>query len=81
VAELLGQREKNMKTLMTAVKAFWVDEEGATAIEYGLIVALIAVVIITAVTLVGTNLEIIFNKIANELVKPPTGGGGSGSTQ
>lgn len=33
------------------------DESGATAIEYGLIVALIAVVIITAVTLIGTNLN------------------------
>ena len=33
------------------------DESGATAIEYGLIVALIAVVIISAVTMLGTNLN------------------------
>ena len=33
------------------------DESGATAIEYGLIVALIAVVIISAVTTLGTNLN------------------------
>ena len=43
------------------------DEEGVTAIEYGLIAALIAVVIITAVTSVGTNLNATFNYIANKL--------------
>jgi len=41
------------------------DEKGVTAIEYGLIAALIAVVIITAVTLVGTNLAGTFNNTAN----------------
>lgn len=40
------------------------DEEGATAIEYGLIAALIAVVIIGAVTLLGTNLSNTFETIA-----------------
>ena len=40
------------------------DEEGVTAIEYGLIAALIAVVIITAVALVGTNLNDLFNRVA-----------------
>ncbi|HEY5107124.1 MAG TPA: Flp family type IVb pilin [Caulobacteraceae bacterium] len=39
------------------VTSFMNDESGATAIEYGLIVALIAVVIITAVTTVGTTLS------------------------
>jgi pilus assembly protein Flp/PilA len=39
------------------------DEQGATAIEYGLIVALISVVIITAVTNIGTNLKAKFNSI------------------
>ncbi|MHB8285741.1 MAG: Flp family type IVb pilin, partial [Caulobacteraceae bacterium] len=38
-------------------KRFVQDESGATAIEYGLIAALIAVVIITAVTTLGTNLS------------------------
>ena len=41
------------------------DESGATAIEYGLIAALIAVVIITAVSTVGTNLKTTFNKVGN----------------
>lgn len=45
-------------------------EDGATAVEYGLMVALIAVVIIAAVTLIGTNLTAIFNGVAGELVMP-----------
>ena len=43
------------------------NDDGATAIEYGLIAALISVVIITAVTLVGTNLSNVFNSIATAL--------------
>lgn len=43
------------------------DDTGATAVEYGLIVALIALAIITAVTLVGTNLGDMFNQIAGNL--------------
>jgi len=43
------------------------DESGATAIEYGLIAALIAVVIIGAVTAVGTNLSGSFNTVATSL--------------
>lgn len=41
------------------------DEEGATAIEYGLIAGLIAVVIIAALTLLGTDLETAFNDLAS----------------
>jgi pilus assembly protein Flp/PilA len=41
------------------------DEEGVTAIEYGLIAALIAVVIVTAVITVGTQLNIVFQNIAD----------------
>jgi pilus assembly protein Flp/PilA len=40
------------------------SDRGATAVEYGLMVALIAVVIIAAVTLLGTNLAARFNQIA-----------------
>ncbi len=43
------------------------NEEGATAIEYGLIAALIAVAAIAAFQLVGTNLSTTFNKIATQL--------------
>jgi pilus assembly protein Flp/PilA len=43
------------------------DENGATAIEYGLIAGLISVVIITAVTLVGSTLSDVFNKVGTTL--------------
>ena len=43
------------------------DESGATAIEYGLIAALIAVAIIGALQLVGTNLSTTFNSVATNL--------------
>jgi pilus assembly protein Flp/PilA len=46
---------------------FLKNEEAVTAIEYGLIAALIAVVIITAVTSVGTDLRGVFNAIAANL--------------
>jgi pilus assembly protein Flp/PilA len=46
---------------------FFKDEDGVTAIEYGLIAALIAVVIITAVTLVGNSLDNTFTYIGNEV--------------
>jgi pilus assembly protein Flp/PilA len=43
------------------------DESGATAIEYGLIAALVGVVIITGVTKLGTKLNSTFNNVANSL--------------
>lgn len=49
------------------VKKFWQEEEGVTAIEYGLIAALIAVVIIISVGSVGDNLQLVFNHIAGKL--------------
>jgi pilus assembly protein Flp/PilA len=53
-----------MKSLFTR---FAKDESGVTAIEYGLIAALIAVVIITAVTSVGTTLSGTFTNIAAKI--------------
>ena len=52
-----------MKKLMR----FFKDDEGVTAIEYGLIAALIAVVIIAAVTVVGTELNQAFTYIGDTL--------------
>ena len=49
------------------VTNFMNDETGATAVEYGLIVALIAVVIITAVTAVGTNLSAKFTAVSTNI--------------
>lgn len=51
------------------VSRFINDESGATAIEYGLIAALIAVVIITAVTTLGKNMSTTFTNIGTELGK------------
>ena len=49
------------------IARFIKDESGATAIEYGLIVALIAVVIITAVTTLGTNLNTKFTSVGTAI--------------
>ena len=43
------------------------DESGATAIEYGLIAALVAVVLVTALTALGTNLTGTFDKVSAKL--------------
>jgi pilus assembly protein Flp/PilA len=43
------------------------SDRGATAVEYGLIVALIAVVVIVAVALLGNNLLGVFNKVASSV--------------
>ena len=52
---------------MNLISRFIRDESGATAIEYGLIAALIAVVIITGVTAVGTKLSTTFSNLALSL--------------
>ncbi len=57
-------QEVNVRPL---INKFLRDESGATAIEYGLIAALIAVVIIGAVSAVGSNLGNTFNNIANNV--------------
>lgn len=56
-----------MKQLMNGVKQFLRNEEGVTAIEYGLIAALIAIVIIGAVTAVGGNLNLVFIAVRDAL--------------
>ena len=52
---------------MNKLTQFWRDESAATAIEYGLIAALIAVVVITALTNIGTRLSAKFAAIATNL--------------
>ncbi len=52
---------------MNLISRFVRDESGATAIEYGLIAALIAVVIITGVTAVGTKLSTTFDTLSTNL--------------
>jgi pilus assembly protein Flp/PilA len=52
---------------MTTIARFIKNDSGATAIEYGLIAALIAVVIIGAVTVVGTSLSATFTTLSSNL--------------
>ena len=52
---------------MSVIKSFFKDESGATAIEYGLIAAGIAIAIITAVNGLGTKLNSNFESISNSL--------------
>ena len=58
-----------MKTLLRKIVAFINDEEGASAVEYGLLVGLIAVAIIVAVTALGTKLSGLFTSITGKLPK------------
>jgi pilus assembly protein Flp/PilA len=53
--------------LYVRAQSLMAKEDGATAVEYGLMVALIAVVIIVAVTTLGTNLNAMFEKIAGAI--------------
>lgn len=52
---------------MNKIQHFLLQDDGVTALEYGLIAALIAIVIITAVQLVGTKLSADFTSVANNL--------------
>jgi pilus assembly protein Flp/PilA len=53
--------------MFATIKKLLKNEDGATAIEYGLIAALIAVAAVTVMGTVGTNLSGTFSKIANSL--------------
>jgi pilus assembly protein Flp/PilA len=52
---------------MNALKNFVQDESGASAVEYGLLVALIAVVIIGAVTALGTSISNVFSTVSSKV--------------
>ncbi|ALD91213.1 Flp family type IVb pilin [Cupriavidus gilardii] len=56
-----------MQDLIQQAKLFAQDDDGVTAIEYGLIAALIAIVIIAGVKLVGQNLSAVFDKVQSAL--------------
>jgi pilus assembly protein Flp/PilA len=56
-----------MKSLIQKVRNFLVSEEGPTAVEYAVMVALIVIVCLTAITSVGTKASSTFNKLARSL--------------
>ena len=55
---------------MQRLTKFLKDDRGASAVEYGLLVALVAAVIVGAVTLLGGNLTQTFNYVASIVLKP-----------
>ncbi len=55
------------------IRNFFKDESGASAVEYGLLLALIAVVIIGAITMLGQDLSAMFTGVASTLSAIPTG--------
>jgi pilus assembly protein Flp/PilA len=59
--------EFHMKTIFTAVQAFVADEDGVTAIEYGLIAALIGVAMAGAAKLLGAEIKTTFNNVVTSL--------------
>ena len=56
-----------MKQFLNALQRFVRDEEGVTAIEYALIATLIAIAVIATVTLVGSQLNVVFRSICDAL--------------
>jgi pilus assembly protein Flp/PilA len=59
-----------MSTITSAIKAFVADENGVTAIEYGLIAALIGVAMAAVASDVGDQIEEVFTYIKDQLVTP-----------
>jgi len=53
--------------MITKLINFFKDEEGASLVEYGLLVALIAILALTAITAVGTNVKGVFDNVAKNL--------------
>ena len=60
----LALRNVAVSKTIDKISAFSKKEDGATAVEYALIVGLIAVAIIVAVTLLGSNISVLFNRAA-----------------
>jgi Flp pilus assembly protein, pilin Flp len=69
----LETTKKGRTIMMTRLMQLFKDEEGVTALEYGLIAALIAAVIITAVTTLGTKVSGTFDTIAGKMPTTSTG--------
>ena len=65
-----------MKSSISVIKEFLRDEEGATAVEYGVMVALIAAAIVAIVYFVGQQVNEAFHMVCNALANVVTGGCG-----
>src|SRR5918994_4673761 len=67
IRSVLNFRRTNTEPTMSIFNRFLKDDSGATAIEYGLIAALVAAAAITAMTTLGTNLIGTFTKVSDKL--------------
>ncbi len=56
-----------MKSLATKVQRFLVSEDGPTAVEYAVMLALIVIVCLASIRLIGTNADSTFSRVATEL--------------
>ena len=63
-----------MKTMLTRVQRFLKSEDGPTAVEYAVMLALIIIVCLTAIQAIGTNANLTFDKVATAV---GNAGGGS----
>lgn len=63
-----------MSTITSAIKTFIADENGVTAIEYGLIAALVGIALAGAAEALGADITALFNKIGEELNPTPPAG-------
>ena len=63
-----------MKSLAKKVQHFLVSEDGPTAVEYAVMLALIVIVCLTAIQAIGQNANTTFNGIADNINKSNTGG-------
>jgi pilus assembly protein Flp/PilA len=63
----MAKRSGGMKDLFTKVRTFILDEEGASAVEYGLLVAGIAVAVMAAIYGIGTALNDKFGQVQTKL--------------
>ena len=64
--------EEVMKSFAKKVQHFLVSEDGPTAVEYAVMLALIVIVCLTAITAIGTNANSAFDEIATEINKNVT---------
>lgn len=60
---------------MQFIKVFWADEKAATAVEYGLIIAVMSLVIVAGIGLAGDQVEAMFTRQDTELQKAFDGAG------
>lgn len=67
--------------MLATLKRLWKDEDAPTAVEYGIMVALIAIVIIVGAGALGVNLNALFQRVADTTpIAGTTGGTGTGGT-